>query len=160
MKKIDNEWYFMNSSSQVENIKHTNWDPNKCTSKDCGPKNLGCPFMQTNGYWAFGMSMGTCSTLELCTVCSFEETPVFTLKGLCTQDSQLDWNYFLMINSTNQIAGYDGYKSSRLKLDGGIWKLYDIGVSSEIKSDNPLGRKEWNYIDHTCSMSSESKNCN
>ena len=64
-----------------------------------------------------------------------------------------------MINSTNQIAGYDGYKTSRLKLDGGIWKLYDIGVSSEIESDNPLGRKEWKYIDRTCGMSSESKNC-
>ena len=102
--------------------------------------------MQTNGFWAFGMSMGTYSTVELCSVSSFEETPVFTWKELCSQDSQLDWNYYLMIDSTNQIFGYKGYKTSCLKLDDGIWKLYDIGVFSEIESENPLGWKERNTI--------------
>ena len=27
MTKMDGEWYFKNSSSQVENIKHTSWGP-------------------------------------------------------------------------------------------------------------------------------------
>ena len=113
--------------------------------------------MQTNGLWAFGMSLGACSTLELCPICSFDQTPVFTLKGLCSEDSQLDWNYYFVSNATNQIIGYEGYKTSNLTLEGGIWTIQDIGVSAKATSANPLGRKDWHYIDRTCGIADPSK---
>ena len=153
MERVNRNWYFSNSSDQKEAISYSNWDSNRCTSDDCGYEDLGCPYLQTNSFWAFGLSLGTCSTLELCTVCSFTETPLFTLKGVCSQDSQLDWNYYFVTNqTTDQIVGFEGYKTSDLRWqDDGYWKLLDDGVSAET-FDYPVGRKDWDYIDRSCEM--------
>ena len=154
MERMNGIWYSSNATNTFEQITYSNWDATRCTSKDCGSPDLGCPYIQTDGFWAFGLSIGTCSSLELCTVCSFTETPIFTLKGTCSEDSQLDWNYYFLANDTNQIVKYEGYKTSNLTEEDGLWTIQDIGVSAETSSDYPIGRRQWNYIDRTCGMKS------
>ena len=152
MVRKDRKWYFSNDKNQLEHINYTSWDPNKCTTDDCGMNNFGCPYLQTDGYWAFGLSHSTCTTLELCTICSFVDTPILTLKGKCSIDGQLNWNYYQVVNESNQISRYDGYKTSTLTEQNGIWTLEDVGVSAHGSFDHPIGRKNWNYIDRTCEM--------
>ena len=74
-------------------------------------------------------------------------------EGVCSQDSQLDWNYYFVTNqTTDQIVGFEGYKTSDLRWqDDGYWKLLDDGVSAET-FDYPVGRKDWDYIDRSCEM--------
>ena len=154
MERKNLNWYVANTDneSRTDRVNYTNWDSTKCTFEDCGRPNIGCPYIQTNKKWAFALNTGMCSILELCTVCSFEETPVFTIKGTCSLDTQLDWNYYLVINETQQISAYDGFKSSQLRDKNGIWTFKDIGVSAERFSSIPIGRYRWKYNDRTCPM--------
>ena len=141
MQKQNGNWY--TPSKDDENltalVNYTNWDSTKCTAKTCGDDNIGCPYMQTDRKWAFGMSKAVSSFLEPCTVCSFEDTPVFTIKGICSLDSQLDDNYYFVTNKTQQISAYDGFGTSKLIEKSGIWTFKDIGVSAEHSSEIPIG---------------------
>lgn len=154
MERWDRKWHISDGNNDRQQINYTNWDPNKCTDEVCGGQNYGCPYIQKDSLWAFGLTEGSCSTLELCSVCSYTETPVFTLKGKCREDGQLNWNYYLVVNESNQISAYDGYKTSKLQESDGVWTLKDSGVSAHGVFDSPLGRKQWDYIDKTCSMAS------
>ena len=63
--------------------------------------------------------------LSLCTVCTFYRQPIFTAKGICP-NSILDWNYYPIIDSKNQVKMYEGYKKkSRIFFDKDSqkWKI-------------------------------------
>ena len=154
MKKHNRNWYIphVDNGTLTEIVNYTNWDSTKCVWEDCGDGNNLCPYIQKNRKWAFGMNEAMCSNLELCTVCSFEETPVFTLKGLCRHDTQLDWNYYFAVNKMHRISSYDGYKTSQLLEKDGVWKFKDTDVSAEYSSDIVIGRHRWKYIDGACSI--------
>ena len=155
MIRMNRKWHLSSNKNQLELVNYTNWDPNKCTTESCGIIDFGCAFLQTDGFWAFGLSHSTCATLEMCTICSFVDTPVFTLKGKCSFDGQLNWNYYMTVNESRQISGFDGYKTSTLTEKNGIWTFLDAGVSAHGSFDHPIGRKNWNYIDRTCEMKSK-----
>ena len=155
IEKQNRKWYVSNESNQLELVNYTNWDPTRCTTNDCGDANDGCPYLQTDRYWAFGLWLEACSNIELCVICSFVEIPVFTLKGQCSRS--LDWNYYFTINGTNQITGYDGYKTSKMEEHYGKWTFHDFDVSAYGNFDHPIGRKEWNYVDHSCEIKSAIK---
>ena len=155
MEKRERRWYTPNTANKPNPLNYTNWDPTRCTTDDCGYDSGGCPYMLEDGRWAFGLHWGTCSSLELCTICSFVRIPVFTLKGICSQHSQLDHSYYFKTNQTHQISGYDGYKTSNMTLQNHTWNLHDAGVAATTSSDYPIGRKRWNYIDRACGMKAE-----
>ena len=149
MERLNRKWYVRNDGNMLEPIGYTNWNPSQW-QKDA---DMVCPYMQTDGMWAFTR---TCTTLELCTICSFTKTPVFTLKGVCSVESQLDWNYYFITNESNQIVGYEGFVNSKLTVKNGIWSLQDDGAFADTEApfDYPIGRKMWNYADRVCGIKS------
>ena len=159
MEKYNRKWYLPSTSNldMIHRIpvNYTNWDPTRCTTEDCGYDTGGCPYMLNDGRWAFGLHWGTCSSLELCTICSFVETPIFTLKGMCSDNSQLDLSYYFITNETAQISGFDGYIKSNMSLQNHTWTLQDAGVLATTSTDHPVGRKQWMYMDRSCGMKSK-----
>ena len=152
MEKENRVWFAHNAHGNLKTLNYTNWDPARCTTSDCGYDSGGCPYMLTDKKWAFGLHWGTCSSLELCTICSFTETPIFTLKGICSERSQLDLNYYFLVNQSHQISSYDGYKKSNMTLSNSSWILQDAGAHATTISDFAIGRKQWMYIDRACGM--------
>lgn len=115
--------------------------------------NLGCTFMQTDGYWSFRDVTG-CNNLQLCTICMFEKVPVFSWKGdFCKYYSPYDYNYYFSINSSYQIDGYTGYKDSSIMYHNGSWKSEMEGISSiSLESQgHPIGRQDWTWYNRRCS---------
>ena len=157
MEKKDRVWYVHNSYDELGPLNYTNWDPTRCTTDDCGYDTGGCPYMLKDKRWAFGLHWGTCSHLELCTICSFIEMPIFTVKGICSQNSQLDLSYYFVANNSHQISEYEGYKKSNMTLQNFTWTLEDAGVLATATSDYPIGRKQWNYIDRACGMKAKAE---
>ena len=108
--------------------------------------------MLRDGLWAFGLHWGTCSTTKLCTICSFPTTPMFTLKGVCGRNAHLDWNYYFATNEKHEITGYDGFKTSNLTHENGVWQFQDVETLAETRSDHPIGRRNWSYRDSSCGI--------
>ena len=154
MERQDKKWYIPNANNQLRPINYTNWNSSYCTREECGPSNLSCPYMLKDGLWAFGLHWGSCSTTKLCTICSFTEVPIFTLKGVCSKNANLDWNYYFTLNETSQIVGYDGFKTSNLSLKNGTWSIQDNEAFAETLSEHPIGRREWSYKDNSCGIKS------
>ena len=152
MEKTNRVWYAHNDHGKLSTLNYTNWDPTRCTTDDCGYDTGGCPYMLTDTKWAFGLHWGTCSSLKLCTICSFTDTPIFTLKGTCSERSQLDQNYYFLVNQSHQISSYEGYKKSNLTLRNSSWILQDTGAHASTLADYAIGRKQWMYIDKSCGM--------
>ena len=148
-------WYKADSINMFRPINFTKWNPDGCTKENCGLNlNLSCPYMEENGLWAFGLKSYFCIQIELCTICSFGKAPVFSVKGMCSEDTQLDWNYYIYTDDKSQIVGYNGYKSAKLRRNNSIWKLQDDGVVAETSADYPVGRQNWDYKDRRCGMQS------
>ena len=152
MERREQKWYVPNTANELAPILYTNWNSSYCTKEECGPADLSCPYLLKDGLWAFGLHWGTCSTTKLCTLCSFKEVPVFTLKGVCSPTANLDWNYYPIINDTHQIVGYDGYKTSNLTEKNGMWRFKDDEAIADAVCDHPIGRRDWSYKDNTCGM--------
>jgi hypothetical protein len=149
------KWYKPDSKNNLIPPEYTNWDPNKCTDEYCGHgENITCPFMEESGFWGFGFNNLFCIGVELCTICEFAETPVFSIKGMCSDDTLLNWNYYIRTDDTYQIIGYDGYKGSELAQINGEWILKESGVLANTSAEYPLGRNDWSYKDRTCGMKS------
>ena len=113
--------------------------------------------MLKDGLWAFGLHWGTCSATKLCTICSFSSTPMFTLKGVCGKNAHLDWNYYLATNQRHEVIGYNGFKTSNLTHENGIWTFQDIETLAETRSEYPIGRMYWSYKDSSCGIKSSVK---
>ena len=109
--------------------------------------NLGCSFMQNDGFWGFKDS-DTCNKLELCTVCTLDEVPIFTLKGLPPKVSFVDRNYYVITNSSNQISYYDGFTLSKMVMGNNKAVMFSQHRSIERKmNQHPLGRGSWTWSD-------------
>ena len=157
MERKDKEWYVPEAESQHVPINYTNWNSTYCTREECGPSNLSCPYMLKDGLWAFGLHWGTCSATKLCTICSLSSTPMFTLKGVCGKNAHLDWNYYLATNQRHEVIGYNGFKTSNLTYENGIWTFQDIETLAETRSEYPIGRMYWSYKDSSCGIKSSVK---
>ena len=142
MKQINNTFYKMNFNTIIGTPTYTRWDQYTPFYP-----NLGCAFMQEDGYWGF-RDKDTCNKLELCTVCVFDEIPIFTLKGLHKNITGFDMNYFMVTNATNQIEYYDGATLSRLRASARKWSVGTDSVTIERPiSTHPLGRSSWISVD-------------
>ena len=102
-----------------------------------------------------------CLLIKLCTVCSIEDsTPIFTLRGSCWA-ATYDINYYLA-NDLEHGVYYDGYKTSKLELQEGRWKVSEkhnlTGYNLSIKYDHgdyPIGRHFWRVNDPDCGITKE-----
>ena len=68
-----------------------------------------CAFMLGDGSWS-SILKDKCKWIQLCVICAISTTPVFTLRGLCTQGSLMHWNYYVSLDGSSQINKYDSYK--------------------------------------------------
>ena len=154
IKRVQSQWYEFYDGMAEGSLEYSNWDPMGCTSDNCGIENVSCPFIQVNGYWAYGLSNDYCINVKICAVCSIKQTPVFTLKGLCKYDSDLNWNYYFKIDGNHEIVAYDGYRTSKLIRKGGVWTTEDVSTAVQANTNfkSPLGRLHWNYSDRACNV--------
>ena len=153
IQRKDRDWYRVNSNGDSIPVSFSNWDPDDCTARTCGADGVtSCAYMNKNGLWAFGLKSESCYTISLCPICEFTETPVFTLKGLCSETSPIDWNFYIRTNDLHQIDGYEGYKFEKFVKEKDQWVLRHPEVFANTSGDHPLGRRDWNYMDKTCEM--------
>ena len=96
----------------------------------------------------------------MCTVCSIQDTPIYTLRGGCWT-STFDFNYYLSADWEHGVY-FDGYKTSRLEIQEGKWKLSEkhgrTGYNLSLKSDHgdyPIGRRIWSIDDPDCGITKE-----
>ena len=151
-ERLNNSWFITQDDEPIRKASYGNWD----RFTPVYP-NLGCTFLQTDGYWGF-RDKTSCDGLELCTVCMFETTPVISLKGeLCNLYSPFDWNYYFSINASYQIDKLVGYKSSVISRTN-RWSLEAESANIILYKDgNPLGRQIWDWYNRRCSKSGRSK---
>ena len=157
MERYQTKWYSTDTTGRLQRINYTNWDLEQCTQTDCGSENFGCPYMEKTGLWAFGFQPGFCLQIQLCPICSFDAPPVFSIKGMCSKDTLLNWNFYMDIDENDQIVEYEGYKTSKLTYHNDSWQFEDNGILARTSSSNPIGRKYWNYKDRTCELKEEVK---
>lgn len=149
LKHTNKRWYNVNYNGTISTLKYnTSWDKLRVREGRADYPNGGCAFVQGDGSWGF-RDTATCTKLKLCTICSFDATPVFTLKGLCHKDFAFDYNYYMAINSSHQITHYDGHQTSNLTRHGSKWAAEREGVKVERHfTTHPLGRSMWNLYDN------------
>ena len=153
MKRKGGEWYRVDSNGDFVPLSFENWDAKSYTGKSCGADDeTSCAYMNENGHWAFGLKIESCQTIALCPVCEITGRSVFSLKGLCSKNSPIDWNYYIRTDETHKIVEYEGYKFANLTKEKGQWVLRHPGIIANTSGDHPLGRKEWSYFDSTCEM--------
>ena len=96
-------------------LTYGNWKKVAC------PPDSDCIFVERDGLWSTN-ARATCNVMKLCTVCVIVGSPVFTLTGLCT-NSKADWNYYLMVDSSNQIKHYEGYITTNIVRRSKAWEF-------------------------------------
>ena len=147
-ERSNETWYQVQDDEPIKPATYGHWDPFTPVYP-----NLGCTFLQTDGYWSF-RDKTSCSEMELCTMCVFHRTPVFTLKGnLCEEFSPFDWNFYFLVNDSYQIESYDGYKDSTFTNPNGHGWVGNAEGSKVARTDlsHPIGRKEWDLFSGRCS---------
>ena len=151
-QRINDTWFITNDDNPIKKASFENWDKFTPLYPD-----IGCTFLQTDGYWGF-RDKTSCSGLELCTICMFEETPVISLKGeLCGLYSPHDYNYYLYINSSYQVERFLGYKTYGISQMSDGWKSEAEGANISLQGQgNPLGRQTWTWYNRRCSVGTPS----
>ena len=148
LKRINSTWYDVKGDYKIKPINYSRWQTTYFTD------DMDCTFLQPDGSWYYGPT-GSCPMQNLCTICSIEDTPIFTIKGLC-ETSNHDWNFYMGIDSKNKITYYEGYKDSRIsrEADNGTWgnqaKTFRTQLISNTKTQYPIGRMRWNIYDKNC----------
>ena len=120
----------------------------------------GCAFMYNDGSWGSSFSTSLCKSLELCFICAISGTPIFTMKGLCEKGTPLDWNYYMYVNSSNELEYFDGYKkNTKLAYNGMNWTAETGGSRVQlISKSSPIGRLDWDWHEDACnSITSEKR---
>ena len=156
IKRINGEWYDMNDDVIVKPIEYQKWsiDPNY------GDTSVDCSYIRSDGRWMYHESNnGTCPNLDICTVCSIMNTPVFTLKGLCPL-TPVDYNFYMNINKTSgTITHYEGYKRGMIELKDSSWNIWGKGHNYTLPIGNkmtyPVGRLIWQSVDDYCEIGDE-----
>ena len=122
--------------------------------------NSDCAYLQKDGGWIEGEDNLCSYYLSLCTICIIYRQPVFTLKGICDH-SFIEWNYYPIIDSKNQIKLYEGFKrKSTINFDEKSKKFNifvktgysekSIKVELATKNQDPIGRKKWLVNEPDC----------
>ena len=154
--KLESKWFRMyyDTERRYKSLNYTNWG--REYKAEYSSKN-GCSYIKINGTWGFDKST-VCDELRLCGICSIEQTPVFTLKGLCERGSTVEWNYYPMISENHQIQSFDGYKNRALlrNLNETVWQIEteEAKIKIDTKLMYPVGRLMWNWYEESCGFSS------
>ena len=94
----------------------------------------------------------------MCTVCAIANTPTFNLKGTCRL-SNIDWNYYFVLDKRHQIQYFDGYKNTDLLQFGKDkgWRFLDKIethqtyttklITGNLSKNYPIGRHSWHMTD-------------
>ena len=151
-KRIEGVWYDVTEEDIIRRLNYTKWSIDALY----GETSIDCSYIRTDGTWMYGYSNnGTCPNLDICTVCTIINSPVFTLKGVCFESS-VNWNYYLSIDDRHQITNYDGYKRGNIRLKDNAWIIVksDHNVTLPIgrKMNYPVGRLAWNMFDGSCGI--------
>ena len=159
-KRIDTKWYYL--STNLSYGKHLNYTKAPYTR---AASYSDCAYLRNDGVWL--ESQAICLELTLCTICEIKGTPVFTLKGTCTQ-GDYDWNYYLLpaLGNVGRPDFYEGYKRSRIYYDHTKkeWAMssrpdHSKGIVSKMGTidnyllNHPVGRKQWLINDPYCKKS-------
>ena len=146
--KKNKVWYEIDIDGGMgSQLEYSNWNHNN------SDQNADCAIMKSDGSWKEGKSL--CSSYQnLCTICTIQNTPIFTIKGPIP-DNHLDSNYYIAVNERHAIEYFEGYKTIDMKpisrgqswtfypkdkiLQAGTFKLIGEYVSVEY----PIGRTKW-----------------
>ena len=148
LERVDSVWYDVKGSQRLHRIEYSRWLSTYFAD------NIDCAFLQSDGLWYYG-STGSCPNQNLCTICSIEDTPVFTMKGFCLSSNH-DWNFYMNINSVNEISNYEGYKDNSIvrSADNRTWgnqaKTFRTRLLSNTETKYPIGRMKWDVYDANC----------
>ena len=148
LKRINAVWYDARGDQPIQPIKYSQWL--NAYYKD----EVDCAFLQSDGTWYYGVT-GKCPIQNLCTICTIEDTPVFTIKGLCDLSNH-DYNFYMNIDSKNEISSYEGYKDNNISRSkenrrwGNQATTFRTQLISNIETNFPIGRLKWNVYDKVC----------
>ena len=139
-----------NNGDIIGNSNYTNWGS---TFKELSKPGLSraCAFMTTDGSWAYAND--ECDDITLCFVCTIIRSTVLTLKGTCKLGSSFQWNFYPVVNSTNQISSFEGYKrGQQIVKSKGEWLLEAKGSKITLGKNviSPIGRNQWNWYERSC----------
>ena len=154
-KRVNQVWYEATEDALIKRLDYSLWSipPNVG-----GGTSIDCSYMKPDGSWMYSMqNNGSCPKLDICTVCSIENTPVFTFKGFC-ESSVVDWNYYMARNNTTgEVTHYDGYKRGpRIYFKQNTWtasgRLFNLTMPRSYKTIYPVGRSSWYSFDANCPL--------
>ena len=149
LQSSSRNWYGTNGDV----LSHTNYSNWGSSYKELNKPgwNGGCAFMTINGSWAYAGD--ECFDITLCFVCSIPRSTVLTLKGTCKLGSVFQWNYYPVVNNTNQLSSFEGYKrGQQISQRDGVWSLTVQGARIYLAKNvmSPLGRNQWNWYERSC----------
>ena len=152
IKRIESVWYDVKEDDIIRPLNYTKWS----VYAFWGETSVDCSYIRTDGTWMYELTNnGTCSHLQICTVCTIPNLPVFTLKGVCFESS-INLNYYLNIDDRNQIINYAGYKRGNISFKDNAWIIggsdHNVTLSTGHKMNYPVGRLAWNMLDDNCEM--------
>ena len=148
IKRIDGVWYDVKGDEAIQPINYSNW------IAEYFKDDMECASLKSDGTWFYAIT-GTCPGHTLCTICTIENTPVFTIKGLCDMSNH-DYNFYMNIDSKNEITHYEGYKNNNIsrseedKTWGNHENTFRTQLISNIETDFPIGMLKWNVYDKIC----------
>lgn len=151
MKRFNSVWYDVTGDNIIRPINYSRWLTHNYLD------NTECAWLQSDGMWYYSVR---CTNIKLCTICSVENTPVFSLKGVCVE-SGISYNYYMNIDSKNEIYNYEGYKNNNISNgQGKMWSAKGSGFNMTLVNDDittfPVGRLQWHVHDEPCKVA-ESK---
>ena len=153
VKRVNKVWYDVDKDNLIEELEYANWTANPTF----GETDIDCAFMHPDGTWGYRrQNNGTCNYVDMCTVCTFINSPILTMKGIC-ETSEVDWNYFVAIDRNNgKLTHYDGYKRGTIYMKNSTWvisgKSHDISLPRNYKVAYPVGRYPWQMFDPYCGI--------
>ena len=159
LKSNDSKWYETNNNDSLGRVaRYTNFAKN-----DVYINGYRCAYLPIKGEWQGGK--WECREEKLCAICSIENTPVFTLKGMC-ENISMDANYYIISNDNKSLNVYEGYRSTNLvKKEDNKWTVIakhgTLGAFAEISTTNarryPIGRLEWDVYEPSCYITQRQK---
>ena len=153
MKSGDNWYEISNTNSRNPPIVYSNWyGTHNLTSNADSP----CPFMYFDGSWGYGREK-ICKSMSLCVLCSFAQTPLLTLKGQPDISLSNEWNYYLVVNSSNQVDFFEGTaQKSKISFLDNKWQKTSTVVPEKITinaTKYPIGRHMFHWTDNALGSS-------
>ena len=149
LQKRNSIWYNIARNHSLMFGHHTKWSKR---TKYRAIKDA-CAYMNEDGSWG-SIYKSLCEDTKLCTICSITNTPVFTLKGMCEKGTDLEWNYYLFVNTSHQLSHYEGYKQrSKIQYIDMKWTANRGGAKIVLSSKKyPVGRSDWDWYESSCGV--------